>query len=188
MRSRLLGSTVALLLVLTACGGGGEGTDTTAAADETVTTAQQEQGATSTTGEMAETSTTMSEEMNGVHGADSDLGEILVDPDGFTLYVFTQDSNGQSVCNDACADLWPPVPGDTTVGSDLDSSMFGTITRDDGTAQLSINGMPLYRYTPDAKPGDTTGQGFNDVWFVVDPTGSMMEAAASNSTAVDYDY
>jgi predicted lipoprotein with Yx(FWY)xxD motif len=128
--------------------------------------------------------------MAGVHVADTDAGAALVGPEGMTLYVFTADTGGESTCYDACAQLWPPVPGDTGVGSDLDATLFGTTTRTDGSTQLTVNGMPLYWYGPDGAPGDAKGQGFNGLWFVVDARGEILEASAGAATddAADYDY
>lgn len=189
MRLRLTSITVLGLLLLAACGTEEGGDATTTAPEATTTTAsvgQQDpattttETVTATTEAMDDTSTTAVESMDGVHVADTDLGSILVDPEGFTLYIFTNDTEGTSTCYDSCADLWPPIPADTPIGSDLDESIFSSVTRDDGLEQLAVNGMPLYLYTPDGSPGDTTGQAFNDVWFVVDPTGNMMEAAASD--------
>lgn len=156
----------ALAMIIGACGDG-DGADTTEpATDETTTTAA---GGTE----------------DGVHTADTDLGTILVDADGFTLYVFTADAAGESTCYEACADLWPPVSGDTAISGDLDSSMFGTTERTDGSSQLTVNDQPLYLYTPDQNPGDTTGQNVNGVWFVVDSAGTMVggpEADTGQST------
>lgn len=189
MKLRTIGLLVLGVALLAACGAeGGDDTTTTAAPDTTSTTsadAGQEDPTTTTAPEADDTTTTAAETMEGVHVADTDLGSILVDPDGFTLYIFTADSEGESTCYDACADLWPPVPADTPISSELDDSIFGAVTRDDGTEQLAVNGMPLYLYTPDENPGDTTGQGFNDVWFVVDPDGNMMEAAATSTNVSD---
>lgn len=186
-----------VVLVAAACGGGPdpagqEDVEQTTTTAEPTTTASEEDPATDTTEAMTDDgSTTMAaEDMSGVHVSETDLGEILVGPDGLTLYIFTADSDGTSTCYDACADLWPPVPGDVEISSALDQSMFSTTARDDGSEQLTVNGMPLYWYTPDQSPGDTMGQAFNDVWFVVDPTGAMMESAAAGTgdTVIDYDY
>lgn len=179
MKLRTIGLFVLGVALLAACGAaGGDDTTTTSAdagQDPTTTTAP----------EVEDTTTTAAETMDAVHVADTDLGSILVNPDGFTLYVFTADSEGESTCYDACADLWPPVPADTSISPELDESIFGAVTRDDGTEQLAVNGMPLYLYTPDENPGDTTGQGFGDVWFVVDPSGNMIEAAAASTNVSD---
>lgn len=193
MRMRTLGIFVVAVVALAACGTEeGEGT-TTSVPEVTTSTADPGQEDTTTTAPAGETTTTGAETMDGVHVADTDLGPILVDPEGFTLYIFTADSEGESACYEACAELWPPVPADTEIGADLDAALFGSIERTDGVDQLTVNGMPLYLYTPDTSAGDTTGQGFNDVWFVVDADGDMIEAAAGSSSGgeddpPDYDY
>lgn len=194
MRIRTLGIFVVAVVALAACGADeGEGTTTTSAPEATTTTADPGQEATTTTGAADETATTGAEAADGVHVAETDLGSILVDPEGFALYIFTVDSEGESACYDDCAELWPPVPADTPISADLDDAMFDSAPRTDGPDQLTVNGMPLYLYTPDTSPGDTTGQGVNDVWFVVDAEGNMIEASAADSstdvtTPGDYDY
>jgi predicted lipoprotein with Yx(FWY)xxD motif len=193
MKMRTLGWLVLALFVVAACGTEGGDDTTTVATDEpevTTTADQGEEEPATTTTEAMDTTTSAAEEMDGIHTADSDLGTILVDPDGFTLYVFTADSEGESACYDDCAQAWPPVPADTPIGSDLDASLFASIERTDDIEQLTINGMPLYRYSPDENPGDTMGQGVNDVWFVVDTDGNMIEASATGEedVAFDYDY
>ena len=188
MKLRIIGLFVLGVALLAACGAeGGDDTTTTAAPDTTTTTSADagQEDPTTTTAPEEDPTTTAAEAMDGVHVADTDLGSILVDPDGFTLYIFTADSEGESTCYDACADLWPPVSADTPISSELDESIFGSVTRDGGGEQLAVNGMPLYLYTPDQNPGDTTGQGFNDVWFVVDADGNMMEAAAASTNVSD---
>ena len=172
---RTLALLTVVLLTLAACGGDDAGTATTAGS---ATTAADGGGTTvpAAAGE-------------GVSTADTDLGTVLVNPGGFTLYVFTVDTDGESTCYDDCAQLWPAVAADTPIGSGLDATMFGSAPRTDGTEQLTINGQPLYTYTPDANPGDTTGQGVGDVWFVVGTDGEMIggpEAAATGRG--DYDY
>jgi predicted lipoprotein with Yx(FWY)xxD motif len=174
---------VALILVVTACGGGDEtgGDATTLPLADTTTTGE---------GETTTTTAGGNEEAmdDGVHTAQTDLGTILVDPDGFTLYIFTADSGGESTCYDACADLWPPIPADTAISAELDGSIFGSTTRTDGSEQLTVNGMPLSLYTPDTSPGDTTGQDFNGVWFVVDANGEVIggpEASTESSGPTD---
>lgn len=194
MKIRTLGLLVTASLVVAACGTEGGGETTTVPPEATTTTADagQQEDPTTTTAPSDDTTTTSAASTGGVDVADTDLGPILVDPDGFTLYIFTVDSDGESACYDACAELWPPVPADTAISSDLDASMFGSTERTDGSQQLTVNGMPLYLYTPDTNPGDTTGQGFNDVWFVVDADGDMVTSAeasdGSGSPSDDDDY
>lgn len=191
MRTRSILPLTVIALFVAACGAGDEGgATTTAALDDATTTVAEEptttEEMTSTTA-AGDTATTGAEMMDGVHASDTDLGSILVNAEGFTLYIFTNDTDGASTCYDACASTWPPVPGDVAISPELDASIFGTTTRDDGTEQLTVNGMPLYLYAPDTSPGDTTGQGVGGVWFVVDDAGEVIEASADNQV-VDYGY
>ena len=109
--------------------------------------------------------------------AESDLGQILVDGEGRTLYLFTPDEAGEPTCYDACATNWPPLlaDGEIEVGEGLDDSDFSTATRTDGGDQVKIGTWPLYYFANDAAPGDTNGQGQGGVWFVVSPSGEAIE-------------
>jgi predicted lipoprotein with Yx(FWY)xxD motif len=114
-----------------------------------------------------------------------DLGDFLVGASGMTLYMFTQDEENISNCTDQCATNWPPLlvqAGEVPVPGDGIDGSFGVIERDDGTFQVTYNGIPLYFWANDAAPGDTTGQGVNDVWFVVPPTSGAV------SSIDDYDF
>ena len=105
-------------------------------------------------------------------GGNDELGDFLTGPNGMTVYTFANDADGASACYDACAENWPPltVEADTNLvaGSGLDGEL-GTIERTDGTFQLTYNGQPLYYFLRDVVPGDATGQGAGDVWFVAAP-------------------
>lgn len=98
------------------------------------------------------------------------LGRFLVDGKGMTLYLYTKDSPGVSVCKDGCLEAWPPLltNGDPQAGEGV-TGKLGTITRDDGTVQVTYEDLPLYYYASDTKTGDTTGQGVGGVWYVVEP-------------------
>lgn len=122
----------------------------------------------------------------GARAGDSEFGQILVGPNGLTLYGFTNDVAAASTCYGTCADAWPPVivePG-WTVASDLDAGIFATTTRDDGQLQLVAGKWPLYYYVEDVAPGDITGQLSGDVWFVVGVDGRLIEDAASGGGVV----
>jgi predicted lipoprotein with Yx(FWY)xxD motif len=108
---------------------------------------------------------------------DAELGQILVDGEGRTLYGFMNDTNGVPTCYDACAANWPAlvVTGDITVGAGLDASDFMTVERTDGGMQVKVGDRPLYRFANDAAAGDTNGQGFGGVWFVVGPDGELIQ-------------
>jgi predicted lipoprotein with Yx(FWY)xxD motif len=113
---------------------------------------------------------------SGISTADTDLGTVLVDGEGKSLYGYADDSEGTSTCNDACAKKWPPVPGTVSPGAGLDANVFTTIQRDDGTSQLVAGTRPLYTFSGDEAPGDVNGQGRGGKWFVVAPDGTLIEA------------
>ncbi|MFN2120935.1 MAG: hypothetical protein ACK2T0_11120 [Anaerolineales bacterium] len=117
--------------------------------------------------------------MSTVNVADnSQYGSILVDQNGMTLYMFTNDTQGAgtSACSGACAALWPALSASTpTAGTGVDASKLGTITLSDGTTQVTYNGWPLYLYAKDSKAGDTTGQGFKSIWYVIAPSGDPVK-------------
>jgi predicted lipoprotein with Yx(FWY)xxD motif len=101
-----------------------------------------------------------------VSTATTSLGKILVDGKGLTVYTYGGDTSGKSACTGGCASIWPPVAvtGTPTYGAGLTASKFSTITRDDGTKQLAVNGMPLYTFAGKTA-GDTSGNNVNK--FVV---------------------
>ena len=90
----------------------------------------------------------------------------LVAANGMTLYTFDKDAagSGKSVCNGACAALWPPL---MAAQSDQPAGAWGIVTRDDGAKQWAYKGKPLYFYQPDQKAGDRSGDNFKDVWHIV---------------------
>ncbi|MEL6894069.1 MAG: hypothetical protein AAFP84_20940 [Actinomycetota bacterium] len=112
----------------------------------------------------------------------NDLGDILADDAGLTLYGFTEDVDGNPTCEGACADAWPPLLADE-VPAGLDPAVFSIVPRPDGTNQLKAGAWPLYLFAGDAAPGDTAGQGSGDVWFVVAPDGSLVGAGGAESLA-----
>lgn len=98
------------------------------------------------------------------------LGKILVNSAGDTLYVFKNDSPGQSTCAGSCAKLWPPltIPKNAhpTAGTGV-KGLLNVIQRSDGSYQVTYNGAPLYLFTGDTQPGQTNGQGYLNLWYVV---------------------
>jgi predicted lipoprotein with Yx(FWY)xxD motif len=124
--------------------------------------------------------------------ADTDLGEIVVDADGRTVYVFDSDTAGagESSCAGPCLEQWPPVVADDPEPAvEGVTGEVGAIERDDGTLQVTLAGLPLYLFAGDATAGDTTGQAVNDVWWVVAPDGGKITAAADEpDPAPDYAY
>ncbi|MDA4118205.1 MAG: hypothetical protein OK455_07665 [Thaumarchaeota archaeon] len=100
------------------------------------------------------------------------IGAYLTNASGWTLYLYSRDvpNNGTSACNGGCAKAWPPFyTVNLKVPPGLNSSSFNTITRTDGSKQLTYNGWPLYYYSPDKQAGQTNGQGVGGVWYAVSP-------------------
>ncbi len=115
--------------------------------------------------------------------ADPKLGNILVGDKGMTLYMFTQDGPDQSNCTGDCLVKWPPLltQGSPKLGEGVDASLVGTATLADGSKIVTYNKMPLYYWFKDVQPGDTSGQGVGDVWYVVSPDGKVVGAAKEAS-------
>ncbi len=93
----------------------------------------------------------------------SQLGSIWTTAGGMTLYTFAKDRPGQSACYGDCAIKWPPLTADS---SDQPRGEFSVITRKDGSLQWTYRGAPLYRWVKDNKPGDISGHGVKNVWYV----------------------
>jgi len=109
------------------------------------------------------------------------VGNALVDSQGRTLYLFEADKGPMSTCNGACASLWPPdmTSGKPKAGPGVDAAKLGTTKRSDGTLEVTYNGHPLYRYAPDTKAGQDTGQGLNQFgakWYVLAASGSKIDS------------
>ncbi|OQR62401.1 hypothetical protein B6E66_19120 [Streptomyces maremycinicus] len=116
--------------------------------------------------------------------ANGELGKILTDGAGKTLYRFDADTAEppKSNCDGDCATAWPPVAADDiSAGDGIDKSLLGEVTRTDGTKQLTVAGWPAYYYAKDAKAGDTTGQGVGNKWFALTPEGKKAKASGSSS-------
>lgn len=93
-------------------------------------------------------------------------GEYLATGSGSALYYVEGDDDG-SACTGDCTRAWPPVLVEDTMpsaSSGMQAGMIGTVTRDDGTRQVTYNGRPLYRYAGDTGAGATTGNGVQDQW------------------------
>jgi predicted lipoprotein with Yx(FWY)xxD motif len=168
---RFLAGAAALPLVALAvagCGGGGGGGGSASAATAPPKTAS---GQTATVGT----------------ASGGNLGTILVDSQGRTIYLFEKDSGTKSACFGACATNWPPLRdgGKPTAGTGLNASLLGTTPRSDGNPQVTYNGHPLYTFVMDQKPGDTKGQGvsaFGGSWFTLNSAGSQVTAQPTTTS------
>ncbi|KRE67479.1 hypothetical protein ASG92_14325 [Arthrobacter sp. Soil736] len=162
---------LALAASLTACGGGSGTTPTTAAPATTTaspaTTASESAMATATETAVVDLKT-----------ASSSAGNIVVDGKGMSVYYFTKDvkDSGKSNCIGDCLVAWPPVitTNDTPKVEGV-TGKVGTITTADGKKQVTVDGMPVYLWEKDKAPGDVTGQGVGNVWYLVAPDGTMIK-------------
>jgi predicted lipoprotein with Yx(FWY)xxD motif len=105
-----------------------------------------------------------------------EVGPILVDAKGLTVYDFHKDKGTVSSCYGACEGVWPPVltEGDPTAGEGASASKLGTTKRKDGTVQVTYAGHPLYTYAADKKPGEANGQdidSFGAQWYALKGNG-----------------
>ncbi|WP_433385748.1 COG4315 family predicted lipoprotein [Actinoplanes sp. CA-142083] len=104
------------------------------------------------------------------------MGSVVENEDGFVLYRFDSDANNpaKTNCNGDCAKIWPPAltnDGKPTIKG-VESKLVGTVTRADGTKQLTLKGWPLYTYIGDKQPGQWKGQNVSGKWFVIKPDGA----------------
>jgi predicted lipoprotein with Yx(FWY)xxD motif len=173
-------SVVALAAALTGCGGGTGTTPTTAAP----TTAAGTTSASVPAESSAPAGTSSSPVPAGaaeLKTASSAAGQIVVDAKGMSVYFFTKDvkDSGTSACTGACIAAWPPVPTESAAPAvEGVTGTVGTISTPEGKKQVTINGLPVYYYVKDKAAGDITGQGVGNVWYLVDPAGGMVQAAA----------
>ncbi|WP_206791478.1 hypothetical protein [Amycolatopsis sp. MtRt-6] len=105
-----------------------------------------------------------------------DLGLMLVDGTGYTIYRYDRDTPNpsRSNCTGQCAAKWIPVKPGNLAPIDVDQSLIGQITRPDGTPQQTLAGWPLYHYTGDTEPADTSGQGLDQAWYPIAPDGKKI--------------
>jgi predicted lipoprotein with Yx(FWY)xxD motif len=119
--------------------------------------------------------------------ASTSAGTVLTNGSGRAVYLWVKDTGDMSNCNGACAGAWPPVTttGAATASGAAKASDLGTITRSDGSKQVTYDGHPLYYFSGDSGPGTASGQGsdgFGAKWWLVAPTGSDVTASVSSFT------
>jgi predicted lipoprotein with Yx(FWY)xxD motif len=105
------------------------------------------------------------------------LGEVLVDGEGYTLYLFLQDEGTTSACTDDCLAAWPPLitEADPQASGGADAALLGTAEQADGSIQVTYADHLLYRYSADTAPGQANGQEVGEVWYAVSPDGQQVE-------------
>ena len=161
------------LVAIAGCGSSGGGSSSTGAANASATGPASSGSGGSATVDVAN---------------NPQLGKILVDSKGLTLYTFDKDTGSKSTCSGACAKGWPPLiaSGKPTAGSGVSSGMLDTSRRSDGSMQVTFDGHPLYTFFEDKSPGDVTGNGstaFGAAWNAVQPSGAKAPAGGSTASS-----
>jgi predicted lipoprotein with Yx(FWY)xxD motif len=185
MKTRMTGLIAVLgvsVLLAAGCGSSSKSSNSTSAASAYPATNQQSSTAASTT--TASTTPPASGTAVAVTAKHaSKLGTILAaGSKKLTVYMFEGDKGASSSCSGACASVWPPVTtsGNPTASGAASSAGLGTITRSDGTTQVTYKGHPLYFFARDKDSGDAYGQGvkgFGSDWYVLSPSGSKVDHA-----------
>jgi predicted lipoprotein with Yx(FWY)xxD motif len=172
-------------LVIAGCGGGSDTTGESASAEGAENTSggglygaaygggaasEEESGNSSEGGTTALVST----------GKAGDLGQVIVDSEGMTLYYFHKDMGTKSACYGACESVWPPLAtsGAPDVKGGAQASLLGTTERKDGTMQVTYANHPVYTYIEDSKPGEASGNDiteFGGEWYALQPNGEEPE-------------
>jgi predicted lipoprotein with Yx(FWY)xxD motif len=121
----------------------------------------------------------------------SNLGRVLVDAHGKTLYMWAHDKSSKSTCYGDCAEYWPPLitHGSPMAGAGARASLLGSSRRSDGRMQVTYAGHPLYYFVQDAKAGQTKGEGltgFGGRWDPVSAAGNAVRKSSSSMSDNSY--
>jgi predicted lipoprotein with Yx(FWY)xxD motif len=113
------------------------------------------------------------------------LGKVLVDARGRTLYLYTPDGHNKSACYGQCASYWPPLltTGKPLAGAGVKAKLLGVTMRKDGKHQVTYAGHPLYFFVQDSKAGQTNGEEFQNIWYVVSAAGKKVEKEDASKTS-----
>jgi predicted lipoprotein with Yx(FWY)xxD motif len=160
------GALLATVLLAAACGSSGTSGSSTPAAGSTAT------GSTAATVIITKSGS---------------AGTYLTDGSGRAVYLWVKDGMNKSECSGACASAWPPVPasGTVTASGGAASSDLGSITRSDGSKQVTYDGHPLYYFSGDGGPGTTNGQGsdsFGAKWWLISPSGASITSTGTGAS------
>jgi predicted lipoprotein with Yx(FWY)xxD motif len=175
----ILGCVAAAVALAAGCGSSKSTTGTTSAsAHATTATPAASKSAYGSTGASSSSSSAGAVTISAKHSKDGTI--LAAGPKHLTVYLFEADNGGQSTCSGACAAAWPPVTtgGEPQAGGVASSAKLGTLTRSDGTKQVTYNGHPLYFFEKDGDAGDAYGQGVNAFgagWYVMSPSGTKID-------------
>ena len=176
-----VGGAVGVALLAAACSSAGSSSSTPAASSSAPASASAPSSAAASGGASASGATV-------IKTASAAGSTFLTDGSGRAVYLWAKDTSGMSACTGACAGAWPPVTttGTATTSGSAKASDLGTITRTDGTKQVTYDGHPLYYFVGDSGPGMATGQGsdnFGAKWWLVAPAGTDVTGTVSSFTA-----
>jgi predicted lipoprotein with Yx(FWY)xxD motif len=165
-----LAGAVGIALVLAACGSSAKTTSSAAS--------------TSTSASSSSTTAASSSNAGVLSTASSSKGQILVDAQGKSLYVFDHDTTGKIACTTGCVAVWPPlvVPTGSSAPTGVSGVMatLGTVMRPEGTTQITSDGRPLYTFSGDSAAGQVNGDGFaGGIWHVAKASGNGSPPAAA---------
>jgi predicted lipoprotein with Yx(FWY)xxD motif len=173
-RGGLLSAALLGALVIAGCGSSSSSSSTPSSTVAAANTTQSTSSASSASAPAAGAKTVLVSAKTA-----KKLGKILdAGPKHLTVYLFEADKGHASACTGACAAVWPPVTGKGAAHGGAVSSDLGTITRSDGTVQVTYKGHPLYYFVKDKDDGDAYGQGlkeFGASWYVLKPNGSKID-------------
>jgi predicted lipoprotein with Yx(FWY)xxD motif len=171
-------------LIVAGCGSSGDSTSSTGTEATSATSGEAETAATKpvTAAPNAEKGTVFVSLGNA-----GDVGMVLVDSKGMTLYEFEKDQGTQSSCYGACAEAWPPLltTGEPQPSNGSDGSLLGTTKRKDGTTQVTYSGHPLYGFVEDKKPGEANGNdvtAFGADWYALTSKGEEPESSGDSGS------
>jgi predicted lipoprotein with Yx(FWY)xxD motif len=169
------------VLAIAGCGGGGSSSSSSSTGGETTgTTTATESGGGDATGATGAGGGGATKPAVVKVTNTADLGKVIVDAEGMTMYDFHKDKGTTSACYGACAEAWPPLltGGKPTVTGGAEASLVGVTKRKDGTEQVTYDGHPLYGFVEDQKPGETNGNdvdAFGAQWYALMPNGEEPE-------------
>ncbi|MBS1895170.1 MAG: hypothetical protein JST59_28045 [Actinobacteria bacterium] len=165
------------LLAIAGCGGGGS----SSSSEATTASGPAETESTAESKPAAETKPQPEPEPKGAVAVvkvmnTPELGKVIVDSKGMTLYDFHKDKGTMSACYGECAAAWPPLltSGTPKAAGGSQQALLGTTKRKDGTVQVTYKGHPVYGFVEDKTPGETNGndfKGFGAQWYALMPNG-----------------
>jgi predicted lipoprotein with Yx(FWY)xxD motif len=154
-----------------------------AACSNSSTTTSSAAGGVPTSSTFSATGSPVSGGGSTVDTAKTGLGTVLVDSNGMTLYLNTQDTATTSTCTGDCAATWPPLTstGAAKAGSGVQSAQLGTLMVGNSD-QVTYYGHPLYTYSGDSAAGDTNGEGVGGVWYAVSTNGQPAKSGSGGGS------